>query len=103
GHANNFLIYRYSADSDPSYLLLEQRDVEQYCHGSGSGENTGSTLQKIITTLHDCRYVLCAKIGDGPMEKLHAKGIHAISDFAYEGIQAALEQLEQRFLANEVN
>ena len=84
GHAKRFWIY---AVAPGRCELIEQRDVDHYCHG-----NTGSqsAMAKILHTIADCRAVFVAKIGDGPADKLAAIGVEAVSDYPWSPVEEAL-------------
>ncbi|MGD9000390.1 MAG: NifB/NifX family molybdenum-iron cluster-binding protein [Granulosicoccaceae bacterium] len=84
GHAKAFYIYDLSADT---CRLVEQREVRHYCLGGSSDK---SAMAEILDTIQDCDAVFVAKIGDGPTEKLAARGISAVSDYAWEEIEPAL-------------
>lgn len=84
GHAKRFAIYQVSASRCE---LLEQREVDHYCHGHTGDQ---SAMQKILKTIADCEAVFVAKIGDGPTDKLAAIGVSAVSDYAWEPIEASL-------------
>lgn len=89
GHAKKFHIYRLDENG---CQLTESRDVDHYCHGQHGDQ---SAMQKILHTIADCQAVFVAKIGDGPMEKLAARGIEAVSDYSWEEIESALPQYFQ--------
>jgi predicted Fe-Mo cluster-binding NifX family protein len=110
GHAKVFHIYRLDAQGCHHQ---EDREVDNYCHGpAGShGEDsdesqsenqnenqseTKSTMQKILETIADCQAVFVVKAGDGPIEKLAARGIEAVSEYAWEDIEASLSQYYQK-------
>jgi len=84
GHAKAFHVYELSADA---CRLLEQRQVRHYCLG-GSSDKTA--MAEILDTIEDCDAVFVAKIGDGPTEKLAARGITAVADYAWEEIEPSL-------------
>ncbi len=84
GHAKRFLIYDVNGEA---CQLVEQREVSHYCLG---GTSDSSALSGILETIKDCKAVFVAKIGDGPTEKLQARGITAISDYAWEEIEPSL-------------
>jgi predicted Fe-Mo cluster-binding NifX family protein len=84
GHAKAFHVYDLSADS---CHLVEQRQVRHYCLG-GSSDKTA--MAEILETIQDCAAVFVAKIGDGPTEKLAARGITAVADYAWEEIEPSL-------------
>ncbi|GGB92321.1 hypothetical protein GCM10011352_17980 [Marinobacterium zhoushanense] len=84
GHAKVFRIYNLSS---AGALLVESRDVEHYCLG---GHGDRSALQKILNTIEDCAAVFVARVGDGPAEKLKARGVEAVSDHPWEEIEPAL-------------
>lgn len=89
GHAKAFHIYRLD---EHGCRLEETRDVDHYCHGH-TGDQTA--MQKILQTIADCEAVFVAKIGDGPAEKLQARGIQAIADYSWEAIESSLLQYFQ--------
>ncbi len=84
GHARRFWIY---AVTEQGCELLEQREVDHYCHG-----NTGdrSAMARILETIKDCEAVLVAKIGDGPADKLAAIGVAAVTDYPWSPVEEAL-------------
>ena len=84
GHARQFFVYEVSKDKCE---LLEKREVSHYCLGGDSDKNA---LNGILETIKDCSAVFVAKIGDGPTEKLKAKGITAVTDYAWEEIEVSL-------------
>ena len=90
GHAKTFLIYEFK---NGCFNYLEKRDVDHYCHGQ-TGD--ASAMQKILKTLLDCHWAFVAKIGDGPTEKLKAIGVTAIDDFAYLGVNDALNSYAEK-------
>ena len=47
-------------------------------------------MARILQTIADCQAVFVAKIGDGPLDKLAAVGIEAVSDYPWEPIDQAL-------------
>ena len=67
--------------------LVEQRHVDHYCLG---GHSDKSALAGILETISDCKAVFVAKIGDGPTEKLQAKGIEAVAEYAWEEVEESL-------------
>lgn len=84
GHAKLFWVY----DVDPEGCWFkEKRNVDHYCLG---GHSDKSALAKILITISDCAAVFVAKIGDGPADKLAAKGIKAVSDYTWEEIEESL-------------
>ena len=86
GHAKLFYIYDVSNNQ---CRLVEQRHVDHYCLG---GHSDKSALAGILETIKDCKAVFVAKIGDGPTEKLLARGIEAVAEYAWEEIEASLLQ-----------
>ena len=86
GHAKIFHIYQVDADR---VEYLEWRDVDHYCLG---GHGDKSALVKILDTIEDCDAVFVAKVGDGPAEKLLARGVEPVSDYPWEEVVPALEQ-----------
>lgn len=95
GHAKRFHIYRLDENG---YNLEESREVDHYCHGQHGDQ---SAMQKILHTIADCQAVFVAKIGDGPMEKLAARGIKAVSDYSWEEINTVFPQYYQEHISNE--
>jgi len=85
GHAKLFYIYDVQTDQ---CRLVEQRHVDHYCLG---GHSDKSALAGILETISDCQAVFVAKIGDGPTEKLAARGIEAVAEYAWEEIEPALQ------------
>jgi len=85
GHAKLFWIY--DLDNEGCWFR-EKRDVDHYCLG---GYSDKSATPKILNTISDCKAVFVAKIGDGPTEKLKNKGIKAISEYTWEGIEESLK------------
>jgi len=84
GHAKKFSIYDVGQDS---CQLVEQREVSHYCLG---GTSDRSAMPGILEAIKDCKAVFVAKIGDGPTENLNARGIEAVSDYAWEEIEPSL-------------
>jgi predicted Fe-Mo cluster-binding NifX family protein len=84
GHVKAFHIYELSSDA---CRFIEQRQVRHYCLG-GSSDKTA--MVEILDTIQDCSAVFVAKVGDGPTEKLAARGITAVSDYAWEEIEPSL-------------
>lgn len=95
GHAKRFWIYHVTADA---CQLLEQREVEHYCHGNTSNQ---SAMAGILEAIKDCQAVFVAKIGDGPIEKLRAIGVQAVSNYAWEAIDESLLDYVRRRQAGE--
>ncbi|CAL95398.1 conserved hypothetical protein [Azoarcus olearius] len=84
GHAKVFHVYDVdTAGARP----VEKREVAHYCLGGSSDQGA---LAGILAAVADCEAVLVAKIGDGPTEKLKAKGIAGVGDYAWEAIDEAL-------------
>jgi predicted Fe-Mo cluster-binding NifX family protein len=90
GHARAFRIYRLDENG---CRFQESRDVDHYCHGQ-TGDQTA--MQKILRTIADCQAVFVAKVGDGPVEKLAARGIEAVSDYPWEEIEPVLNAYFQK-------
>ena len=84
GHAKQFHIYDVH---DDKCTLFEQRHVDHYCLG---GHSDKSALSGILKAVSDCQAVFVVKIGDGPTEKLNARGVEAVSEYAYEEIEPSL-------------
>jgi predicted Fe-Mo cluster-binding NifX family protein len=94
GHAKSFYIYDLSADA---CHLVGQREVRHYCLG-GSSDKTA--MAEILDTIQDCNAVFVAKIGDGPTDKLAARGITAVSDYAWEEIEVSLRDYANKQFNN---
>lgn len=84
GHARTFSIYDVN---DDRCNLVEQREVNHYCLG---GSSDRSALPGILEAVKDCQAVFVARIGEGPTEKLQARGIAAVADYAWEEIEPSL-------------
>ena len=84
GHAKLFFIY---ALHETGVQLVEQRHVDHYCLG---GHGDRSALQKILDTIGDCEAVFVAKVGDGPADKLRARGVEPVTDYPWEEIVPAI-------------
>ncbi len=84
GHAKRFWIY---AVTETSCELLEQREVDHYCHGNSSDK---SAMARILETINDCEAVLVVKIGEGPTDKLTAIGVKAVTDYPWLPVDEAL-------------
>jgi predicted Fe-Mo cluster-binding NifX family protein len=95
GHAKRFAVYAVTPES---VCLLEDREVEHYCLG---GEGNASAMPGILAAVQDCAAVFVAKIGDGPTEKLCAIGVVAVSDYAWEPIEASLLDYARRLEAED--
>lgn len=91
GHAKSFHVYEVHGDS---VTLNEVRQVSNYCLG---GHSDKTAMADILQTISDCGAVFVAKIGDGPSEKLKARGIQAITQYTWEEIIPSL----QDFYANQ--
>lgn len=84
GHARFFYIY----DVDTrDCQLLERRHVDHYCLGGHSDKNA---MAGILEAVSDCSAVFVVMIGDGPTEKLAARGIRAVTDYVWEEIEPSL-------------
>ena len=84
GHSKVFYIYDVTASSCKQ---IGKREIAHYCLG---GHSDKSALMGIFEAIKDCSAVFVAKIGDGPTEKLQARGIDAISDYAWQDIDTSL-------------
>lgn len=84
GHAKTFYIYDVEGEA---CSLAEQRTVSHYCLG---GHSDKGAMAGILEAVSDCQAVFVAKIGDGPTEKLAARGIEAVSDYAWQEIEPSL-------------
>ncbi|MBB3103035.1 NifB/NifX family molybdenum-iron cluster-binding protein [Azomonas macrocytogenes] len=95
GHAKRFFVYEVTPQA---CRLLEQREVEHYCLGNSSSQ---TAMAGILEAIKDCHAVFVAKIGDGPVEKLKAIGVHAVSHYAWETIEPSLLDYARRTAAGE--
>lgn len=86
GHAKSFYIYDVTSFECKQISI---REVDNYCLGGTSDQ---SALSGIMETIMDCSVVFVAKIGDGPIEKLRARGIEAVSDYAWQEIDSSLNE-----------
>lgn len=86
GHAKQFFVYEVGIDD---CRLLEKREVSHYCLGGSSDK---SALAGILETIKDCSAVFVAKVGDGPTDKLAARGITAVAEYAWEEIEPSLQE-----------
>jgi predicted Fe-Mo cluster-binding NifX family protein len=93
GHAKRFAVWEVSPQAA---RLIEEREVEHYCLG---GEGNATAMPGILAAIQDCHAVFVAKIGDGPTEKLRAIGVTAVSDYAWEPIEASLLDYAKRLAA----
>lgn len=84
GHAKAFHVYDLTPEA---CQLVEKREVRHYCLG---GHSDKTAMADILETIKDCSAVFVAKIGDGPIEKLAARGITAVAEYAWEEIEPAL-------------
>ena len=90
GHAREFWIY---ALNDGRPQLIERREVENYCLGQSASQ---TAMAQILHTIQDCTAVLSAKIGEGPVQKLQAIQVHSVTEYAYEGIDEAVQDYFQQ-------
>lgn len=90
GHATRFQIFQLVSDElgQVTPRLVAEREVDHYCHGQTGSQ---SAMQKILATIRDCDAVFCARVGDGPIEKLARIGVAAVTDYAYLGITESLQ------------
>ncbi len=70
GHTDRF--YIYEVDESGGNCLIEERRVQPPC---SFGEHDEFMMEKAIEAIHDCRCVVCSRIGVGALVILHAKGI----------------------------
>ncbi|MBP1736212.1 MAG: Dinitrogenase iron-molybdenum cofactor biosynthesis protein [Oscillospiraceae bacterium] len=83
GHAEEFLIVQVE---DTQYEYIEKRSPGAACQ---LGSHDDVTMEQVIESLSDCKYVLCTKIGPGAEQKLRHRGIIPleISHFIDEAMQ----------------
>jgi predicted Fe-Mo cluster-binding NifX family protein len=94
GHAKFFYIYDITAKS---VSHIETRAVPHYCLG---GHSDKSAMPNILETIADCKAVFVAKIGDGPTEKLQARGIEAVSQYTWEEVIPSLRDYGTKYQEN---
>jgi len=87
GQADEFLIYESNGTNSK---FVEKRSVDKYCEGQENCDENSSKINKIITTVSDCKGVLALRIGDSPSEKLKEKGINVFS--TYDRIENAVKK-----------
>lgn len=95
GHARQFLVYNAAIDC---CTLQETREVAHYCLGQHADE---SAMGGILAAIADCHAVFVARIGDGPIDKVHAIGVRAVSAYAYAEIGESLRDYCRRAAAGE--
>ncbi|WP_242343317.1 nitrogenase cofactor biosynthesis protein NifB [Anaeromyxobacter terrae] len=83
GHARELLVYDVSR---AGARLVGRRAVDRYCVG---GEGEEDALATTLRALEGCRAVLVAKIGRCPTAQLAAAGIEAVTEQAFQPIEAA--------------
>ncbi len=83
GHARELLVYDVRRSGA---RLVTRRAVDRYCAG---GEGDDGALAGALRALADCRAVLVARIGRCPGGRLAAAGIEAVTEHAFEPIEAA--------------
>lgn len=84
GHADEFKIYRVD---EGGATFVETRVVEHYCQGGYGDEDK---REVILRALADCRALFCARVGDGPKERLRNAGIEPVDVYPYGLIEASL-------------
>ena len=72
GHAERFLIYDVT---DHEVKLIDEKKVERYCTYDADHPLRAHLLQAIADSLHGCRAVVCAQIGQGPQMEMERLGI----------------------------
>lgn len=92
GHVKAFYIYDIIDQHQVKHI--ETREVPHYCLG---GHSDKAAMGDILDTIADCKAVLVAKIGDGPTEKLNARGIQAITQYTWEEILPALRDFGTKY------
>ena len=83
GHARELLVYDVSR---AGAALVGRRSTALYCTG---GEGDDDALEAALRALADCRAVLVAKIGHCPRGQLAAAGVEAVTEHAFQPIEAA--------------
>jgi len=93
GHADEFLIYESNGQTAK---FIEKRSVDKYCSGSEFCDDHSSKIDKIISTVADCKGVLALRIGESPSEKLKEKGINVFT--TYDRIEDAVKSSAQKVI-----
>jgi nitrogenase cofactor biosynthesis protein NifB len=78
GHARQFSIYRYK---NGEVVLLEKRNVDNYCKGPEECGDEEENLRNIIKTVEDCDVILVQRIGYSPLKILEEKGKRVVQTF----------------------
>lgn len=91
GHATKFHIYDYK---DGIITFMEDRPIEQYCHGTSEEKKTGRIYQ-LIKAIEDCNCVICMRIGVCPSNALKEKNIDIYTTYNLieDGIREAVNRL----------
>ena len=96
GHTEKFIIVE--VEQNQHYQFLKERKVKVPC---SFGEHEENTLENAVRALADCKYVLCAQIGNGARETLEKNKIQvfAIAAFIHEALaQIMLHDEKQQLL-----
>lgn len=91
GRAEQFLIIE--VDEEGLFKLVEVRKLNRVCN---NGEHDEEDMQKRVSELTDCKYVLVSRIGQGAENILEAKGISAyeIPDFIEDALTKLISYVE---------
>ncbi|CAM4441596.1 nitrogenase cofactor biosynthesis protein NifB [Vibrio agarivorans] len=87
GHATQLSIY----DLTPNEIrFVETRSIDKYCQGASHCDQISP-----IEAIHDCKELLCTRIGHTPWQQLEQAGIRPNVDFAFMSSEQALKVLAQ--------
>lgn len=95
GHATKFYIYDYK---DEVITFIEDRPIEQYCHGTSEDKEAGR-IYNLIKAIEDCNCVICMRIGVCPSDALKEKNIDIYTTYNLieDGIREAVNRLYSGF------
>lgn len=92
GHAERFLIYDVTADG---VKLVDEKVVQRYCSYDQDHPLRAHVLRAIADSLHGCRAIVCAQIGQGPQMEMERLGFDT---FVADGpIKPMLAELSKIF------
>ncbi len=77
------------------FQLVENRQVDKYCSGTGECDEEEARKNAIIEVIHDCDAVLTMRIGYKAQKKLLKQGIMSV-EYCYtveSGLRYAVDQL----------
>jgi nitrogen fixation protein NifB len=65
-------------DNDGSYALRETRPVTPPCPSCGTRGEPDDAIERVVTSLSDCEYVITSRIGRWPDSLLFENGIRSL-------------------------